>query len=222
MLHTEQQSYDETDDGQHSVSGSDTFRMLKCAGCNNVSLQHTSWCSEDFGPDGRPEVYTTYFPPAISRTEPSWTLDLEWFGTPADEYIAKLLREIYSAMHNDSRKLVVMGVRALLEHVMVSAVGDAGSFKGNLDAYQNAGFLSPKQREIIEPILEAGHATIHRGYNPIADDVRTVVDIAEGLIETTIVHPKQASKLKSRVPRKKKKRKKAKITASTKVRKTPK
>lgn len=206
VLHEEVRRDKELTDSAIDIVGAETFRMLKCCGCRNISLQETSWSVEDCDANGKPHQYVTSYPPEISRAEPSWTIDLAWFGSNSDEYIAKLLREIYSAMHNDSRRLVVMGIRALLEHIMVSAVGDKESFKNNLDAYQHAGFLSPKQREIIEPILEAGHATIHRGYDPSADDVRTVMDIAEGLIETTVVHPKKASALKKRVPKRKKKK----------------
>ncbi len=93
-----------------------------------------------------------------------------------------------------------MGARALLEHVMVSKVGDQGTFVKNLDKFQAEGFLSQRQREIIEPILEAGHAAIHRGFDPSEEDVATVIEVTESLVETTYVHTEKASKLKTRVP----------------------
>ena len=93
-----------------------------------------------------------------------------------------------------------MGIRALIEHMMILEVTDNGSFKKNLEAFQKAGYLSDKQRTIIEPILEAGHAAIHRGYEPSSEDVITVIEITESLVETIYVHSKKAEKLKERVP----------------------
>ncbi len=86
---------------------------------------------------------------------------------------------------------------------MISTVADQGSFKANLDAFQKRGFLADKQREIIEPILEAGHATIHHQYSPSTDDVNTVVDIAECLFETTFIHADKAKTLRKRIPKRK-------------------
>ena len=115
-------------------------------------------------------------------------------------FVRGLIKEIYSALHNDSRRLAAMGIRALIEHMMILEVTDNGSFKKNLEAFQKAGYLSDKQRTIIEPILEAGHAAIHRGYEPSSEDVITVIEITESLVETIYVHSKKAEKLKERVP----------------------
>lgn len=203
VLHEEKQSWDEEVDTHIVISGGDTFKMLKCCGCESVKLRHSNWFSEAYDEYGRPYVNVNYYPPATSRPEPKWFKSLGGF-LPSDEeqYISDLLSEIYTALHNDSRRLATMGARALLEHIMISKVGDKGTFSKNLDAFQAQGFLSLKQREIIEPILEAGHATIHRGFNPSIEDVNTVIEITESLVETTYIHTEKASKLKSRVPNK--------------------
>lgn len=184
VLHEEEQSWEE----QYAFSGiygSDTFRMLKCCGCDNVNLQKSTWSSEETDENGNPIPYVTYYPPAISRPKPKWLADLEFFRSSDEAYIAELFHEIYSALHNDSRRLAVMGVRAMLEHLMISSVSDYGTFKKNLENFQVQGFLSAKQRKVIESILEAGHATVHRKYNPSEDDVNTVVEITESLVATT-------------------------------------
>lgn len=183
--------------------------MLKCCGCDNVNLQHSSWCSEDMEVDGSAAISVTYFPPAISKAEPSWLTQLDGDFDSNRRYIVALIREIYSALHNDSRKLAVMGVRALLEHVMISTVGDHGTFEKNLENFQVQGYLSGKQRKSIESILQAGHATMHRQFSPSTNDVNIIVDIAESLIATTYVHADKADELDKRVPKKKKNKKKS-------------
>jgi hypothetical protein len=76
-----------------------------------------------------------------------------------------------------------MGVRAAPESVMIDRVGDRGKFVANIDAFQKAGYLSERQRGTLDAVLGAGYAAIHRGWEPTNEDARTLVDIAEGLIE---------------------------------------
>ena len=204
VLHEEKQEWDDEIEPGLSIYGGDTFAMIKCCGCDSVKLRHSKWFSESCDEHGRPYVDVNYYPPATSRLEPAWLKELkDPFASDEQQYIVQLLHEIYSALHNDSRRLATMGARALLEHIMVSKVGDQGTFIKNLDAFQEQGYLSAKQREVIEPILEAGHAAMHRGFHPGIEDVNTVIVITESLVETTYVHSEKVSKLKGRVPNRK-------------------
>ena len=204
LLHEEDQPWEEEGDGVRSSGyhGSDTFKLVKCCGCDSVKLMHTSWFSEYCDEYDSPIIDTNYYPPVISRAEPQWVSSLGGFCSPEHEkYLLELLREIYSALHNDSRRLAVMGIRALLEYIMIAKVDDQGTFKKNLDLFQKKGYLSEKQRKIIEPIFEAGHAAIHRAYHPSSEDVLTIIEVTESLVETIYVHPEKASKLEGRVPK---------------------
>ncbi len=100
--------------------------------------------------------------------------------------------------------LASMGVRALLELVMIDKVGDMGSFKGSLAEFTKQGFVSAKQAEILETVLETGHATIHRSFRPDSADLDTCIDIAEGVLLSVYVHPDQAALLATRVPKREK------------------
>src|SRR5690606_28011934 len=165
LLHKEDQPWDEEVDHGVSIHGSETFNMVKCCGCDSVKLMHESWFSEIVDENGQPYIEINYFPPAISKPEPKWLSGLLGINSsPDDVFIVDILGEIYSALHNNSRRLAVMGIRALIEHLMIKEVKDKGSFRKNIEAFQTAGYISEKQREMIEPILEAGHAAIHRSY----------------------------------------------------------
>jgi len=201
LLHKEEQPWSEEFEDNQFISGVEAFNMIKCCGCDSVKLMHNSWCSEIVDESGQPYIETNYYPPAISRAEPKWLSDVVGpLSSSKDLFIVELFREIYSALHNNSLRLAVMGIRALIEHLMIREVKDNGSFKKNIEAFQNAGYLSKNQRETIEPILEAGHAAIHRGYEPSPEDVLTVIEVTESLVETIYVHSEKASKLKARVP----------------------
>ena len=94
-----------------------------------------------------------------------------------------------------------MGIRAVLEAVMRDRVGDHGNFKAMVDEFQKAGYLSLRQAGSLDSILEAGHASIHRGWESTEQDITTLLDITEAVIETTYLHERRAQDLDSRVPR---------------------
>jgi hypothetical protein len=191
VVHSETTSWRDDD---HNVSGSDEYETLKCLGCENIKLRHTSWFSEDH------ESTVNYFPPAIFRPRPKWMEQL-WIELPAEDvFVDKLLQEIYVAIHNNLRSLAAMGVRSLVEKVMVSKAGDKGSFLKNIAEFERLGYVSRIQRERIEAILEAGHAAIHRDFSPTTKDVITLVDIAEHIVETVYLHESKVNELRKRVP----------------------
>ncbi|SHL40013.1 hypothetical protein SAMN05216428_102279 [Nitrosospira sp. Nsp11] len=56
---------------------------------------------------------------------------VHWFEIelkPEDKFVEEFLNEIYVALQNNLPRLATMGVRALLEKIMISKVGDQGTF----------------------------------------------------------------------------------------------
>jgi hypothetical protein len=196
VLHTEKTNWDEEVDHDFSIHGSDTYVMIKCCGCENVALRHTSWFSEHTDEHGRPIEEIIYYPPATFRKEPRWISELMW----GNDFITDLLKEIYVSLRNDSSRLAVMGIRALLEQVMVDKVGDQGTFKQNLDKFESEGFVSKSQRTVLEPVLEAGHATIHRSFKPSKRDLVSLIDVAENIIESIYVNETRVAEIRTKVP----------------------
>src|ERR1700722_3188695 len=162
-----------TDDfgrGLGSVSWSNTYEMIKCLGCDSVSLRLTSWFSEE------PGERVQYFPPTIQRQTPKWIESL----APDNPFIVNkpkknektakyrrdLLEQIYIALNNNSPLVALMGIRALLESVMIDKVGDKGGFGDKLHAFEQGGFVTSRQRKQLADVLDIGHATIHRHYSP--------------------------------------------------------
>lgn len=191
ILHSEKTAWE---DPEHPICGGDTYEMLKCCGCDNIKLRHTSWCSDT---DEQP---VNYFPASIFRRNPDWFNEL-WLelGTN-DEFVEPLLREIYVALQHNLPSLAAMGVRSLLEKIMVSKTGDQGSFINNIAVFEQHGYVSRIQRERLEAILDAGHAAIHRTFKPSNKDVITLVDLTEHIVETVYLHEAKVIALKKRVP----------------------
>jgi hypothetical protein len=169
----------------------DAYEMLKCRGCGSITMRHTHAYGRD------PLTTVTYYPPRVARRAPEWL----HYGELVPLQLRKLMLEIYTATDNDSRRLVAMGIRAALENLMIDKIGDQGSFKANLDALLNAGYLSVRQQGTLESILEAGHAAMHRDWEPTEENINTILEITESVIETVYLHEHRANALDQTVPR---------------------
>ena len=194
-LHSETTSWEAPED---SVNGGTEYEMLRCRGCGLISLRSTSWNSDCYDENGH-ELFVSCYPPSIFRPPPRWHTQLKDY--PEGERINKsLLSEVYVSLQNNLRQLAAMGIRSILEHLMIDKVGDQGSFLKNMKSFEEAGFVSAKQREFLEIALEAGHASIHRSFKPSKEDLITLIDIAESTIESAYLHEDKITKLKSRIP----------------------
>lgn len=190
VLHSEKTSWDAKEDG---ICGADLYEMLRCNGCENITFRRTSWSSED------PEATERYFPPSIFRQKPRWINEL-WRLPSSERFVHELLMEVYSALQNSQPRLAAMGIRSLLEQIMIAKVGDQRTFKANLAEFEAKGFVSPIQRQRLDTILETGHATIHRAFKPSEEDLVTLMDITESIVEIVYVHESKVAALRKRVP----------------------
>ena len=200
--------------GQRDEDRTTTYAMLECSGCHRVCLGEQV---RDFSGD----VEQSYYPSPVSRKEPDWLLSMiigkpdfsaEFFGETTsaaprasgnkndDPALGALLHEIYQAIHGGQYRLAAMGIRALLEQIMVSKVGDRGSFEKQLEAFEKAGYISFIQRDAMKATLEVGHAAMHRAYNPTEEDVKVALDIVEGVMAPLYHHQSKAEKMADRVP----------------------
>jgi hypothetical protein len=115
---------------------------------------------------------------------------------PGTEKFHDLLEEIYTATQNDLPRLALMGIRALLEQVMILKVGDHRSFRENLKKFHEGGYISVIQFDALDRILDAGHAVIHRGFAPEKGDLDTALDVMEGILAVIYVHDRDTKWLK--------------------------
>ncbi|MEH2489794.1 dsDNA nuclease domain-containing protein [Bradyrhizobium sp. AZCC 2230] len=77
---------------------------------------------------------------------------------------------------------------------------DQGNFAKGLKAIRDGGKISQHELEILEPVLQAGHAAAHRGWAPTREQLATILDTVEGLLHRLLVLPKLAEELEEAVP----------------------
>lgn len=178
-----------TDEQEYSLEEICTYRLAECNGCENISL-HMVWRSNGYDED------ISQWPPKISRSQPKWMADLFFSENINNPFKREFLREIYVSLESNNFRLAVLGIRALLEQIMVESVEDQGSFVGNLDKFEADGYISKFQREALKPVIEAGHASMHRGFKASKNEVETIMDVVENLIESIYVSKQKSAKLK--------------------------
>ena len=112
-----------------------------------------------------------------------------------------LLVETYTAAGNGLHQLAMIGVRSVLEQLIISKIGeDKGSFYKNLDVFQTAGYISVPQFDVLKIVIESGHAAAHRGIKPSSSDLDSALSIMKGVLESICIDPVHAAWLSERVP----------------------
>ncbi len=134
VLHVVKQT---EDDDVTGVWATTIFRLIRCAGCAAISMQETSYFSEDVEPNGSPMENVRYYPTRPARPRPGWVDQL-----PSD--LLLLLDEVYSARKEGFIRLTAMGVRAVVDLVMRAEIGDDGTFPQKLDRLVVLPSLEPK------------------------------------------------------------------------------
>jgi hypothetical protein len=172
-----------------SVESVTRWTTLECRGCESVRLRRSYWFSEW----GRDALWQDeYFPPSVSRRPPRWFEDL-------NEADRGLMSEVYAALHAGSRRLTLMGARAMVDVIMQRQVGDLGGFERQLSALEDAGLITSRERRVLDAAVDAGSAAAHRGHLPTMEDAEIVLDIVENMLQAERLTP-AAEGLRERTP----------------------
>lgn len=182
-------------DDPREDSGTSYFYILQCQGCEDTRFLHERWTDEQEDNRGKRFSIDTYYPPSTFRPLPRWCQQL-----PHKSPSAVLLLEVYRAMQNDAPALAAMGIRAIIEMLIIEKVGDQGTFAKNLQTFCEKGFISKVQLSTLEAALEIGHASIHRGFTPSLWHLELALDIAEALLQQLYLLTKEASYAVRTVP----------------------
>jgi predicted transport protein len=191
------------EDERAPVSFTQRLLIIECCGCENLALVKKTHFSEDVDYDQDPisgeQIITAnwdevIYPPVTYRVPPTWFEDLP------DPTLREISDEIYRSLQTGSHYLATFGSRTLIDRLIVLTVGDKGNFVKGLAALRDEGKISQHERDILEPVLQAGNAAAHRGWAPTKEQLATILDTVEGLIHRLLVLPKLAEELEEAVP----------------------
>ncbi|MFZ3005176.1 MAG: DUF4145 domain-containing protein [Phenylobacterium sp.] len=200
MLFSKGSSWEEEYDQYASIWGTDRYTMLQCLGCEEVRLEHRHTFSEDTDGSGQGVEHRDFFPPTVTRRRPHWW-NAYLLAPPAVRELRALLEEIYQASAAGSLKLAAMGIRAVVERIMVDRCGDGRSFEANIKAFFEAGYVAPlEQSSFRDALIEAGHAAMHRGWSPTSAQIEALLDTVERLIDAVYFEAKRAAEIRKNIP----------------------
>jgi hypothetical protein len=184
------------DEAVHGVSSN---YILECGGCGHVSFRSESWNSEDCLPNGAPDVTIRVYPKAaLRRAPPSWFGEFLFSADELERTLEAQLEEIYGAFDREAYWLCVMGVRAVIETLMVNKISDQGSFSKNLSTFSVRGFIGEPQRLALAQAIDVGSAAIHRGDKGNRQKALEAMQITENVIEAVMIQPKREARLRGK------------------------
>ena len=183
------------------ISWEEIYEVLQCQECDNVTLKVSHWNSEAQYSHYKKEYSYSYYPPIVSRPKPIWFDKLE----PSYK---EVLNEVYVALDVDARFLATFGARTALDMLIVDKIGDVGSFKEKLSKLESELYIDATEKELLDAVLETGHAAAHRAYAPDGELLESVIDILESLFDRIYFKPirdkellKKARDLKRTTPK---------------------
>lgn len=165
---------------------------LCCRGCKDNSI-----LEEYKNSDSTTDQFESFYkPPRTWFPTPNWVLKIE----ELDKDLYNLLLEVYSAANDEQSRLLSMGVRAALDHIMMRIVGDIGSFEEKLSKMVSEQYLTGKQKEMLDVIIDAGSAAAHRGYKPPRDLLENMIYVMDTIIRDYYITGPMLNTAKTLIP----------------------
>jgi hypothetical protein len=152
---------------------------------------------ENFGIDEE-KSGSLFFKGNISEGKPDWYELL-------DDTQKALILEIDRAISNELEALPTIGLRTLLETVMVEKIGDVRTFHGKVERFTKEGYVTPKMAEALSHVLDAGNASAHRAYFPSKEDITTCVELVKHLMHSIYILSPGVDKVAENTPKRERK-----------------
>ena len=148
---------------------------------------------DSFDPSGV-DSWSIFFKDNTSARKP------EWYDYLGDTQKALIL-EIDSALSNKLEALPTIGLRTLLETIMVEKIGDIGGFAKKVKRFTEEGYVTPKMTEALSHVLDAGSASAHRAYFPSRENLITCVELVKHLMHGIYILRPSIEKVADNTPK---------------------
>lgn len=166
-----------------------TFTVFQCERCDNPTLMRAVYQSLGAENEDPKIKEKSYFPPLIFRMKPNWYDELE-------EKYRLILDEVYEAVDVKLFTLASSGVRTAIDSLLTEVLGDIGGFKQKLKALLEKDIVTREELELLDAIIDAGSASIHRGFSPDNDAINSMLEITEHVFHELCIRNKKSDKLK--------------------------
>lgn len=193
-------------DGEHSVHGQNTHKLVQCRGCETVFYQLSTWDSEEwegrYNSKGEEETFypvkvTTHPTPEKKGGKPDWV----WTLYKADMQLAAIMDEMYGAHETDSLILASVGLRTALDHAIEILKIDPGHpLEAKVDKLLSEGIVGEAEAKTLHVVANAGNAAAHRGWSPEREEFQKLLTTLEQFIQLTIVSGETVLDIAPKIP----------------------
>jgi Domain of unknown function (DUF4145) len=176
------------EDSFHTTVEYNTYRILKCAGCDEIYFQRER--VEVEVPDDDHSVVSVFPPLAqvpleyiLNEEKSHWPApsakQRDW-GKLSDSPLLNLLTDVSTALERDLRVLAAIGLRTAFDIASeLLGVEPSKSFGKKLDQLNKDGYISSAEKENLQVLTDAGGAAAHRGWEPNREQLNVLVLIME-------------------------------------------
>lgn len=187
ILWSEVRHYSDEDISQALAS-----RLMKCRGCDDVTLEQSSSSDQDYDRYGNPEVSIQHYPPRVPAVD-----FLDYDRSQYLPYsVTQLYEEVTSAFSAGAFTLTAIGVRALVEAVCKAEGASGKDLERRIDSLTTTGIVSVEQAKFLHILRRYGNDGAHDARPPSIAEVRSLVDIVNQMLRTTYRMPWAAARLK--------------------------
>lgn len=115
--------------------------------------------------------------------------------------LSKLIAEIEIGVNTKLNALSAMGMRTVIDVVCNDTIGDIGGFSKKINKLESKGYITSRNKEILNNTLELCHASAHRAHFPSDDEVKTTFQVIIHLINEIYVLESAAKSLALSAPK---------------------
>lgn len=184
VLSEAENSYSDEDYDYYSQQ---TFRLVRCLGCDNVSFNLEQTGSEyiRYNRYNEEEVYSEF----VSYPEQEGTIHpIESWDIPA--VISVIYKESLTAFNNRCYLLATLGLRSTVEAICLEK-GLDGTLKAKIDGLKDAGIITERDHTRLEEMRLSGNNSAHQQVALEKDELLLLIDIINNILNNLYVLDKK-------------------------------
>ena len=133
-------------------------------------------------------------------------------------FVEELFPQIASSICHKNYIVAAAGMRSLIDCFCIAKTGEDKGIDANLEMLVEKGYITQRQGDLFEKILNIGHGAVHRFHAPKKRPLESAFKAIESLYETLFVLPQLEWDIsKEKVPPKKKRTRKKSNESSVTV-----
>jgi hypothetical protein len=176
-------------DIEAGISFWDSYEVIQCRGCEDISFKHVSTNTEETDEHGQ-LVPTTKLYPSRETREP--IQDHYYF--PAK--VLRVYKEMLTAISNEARILAAVGLRAVVEGICEDKNSNGRNLEAKINELVQQGALSNDQADFLHLQRFMGNDAAHEIEPPSESELEAALAIIENLLTTLYILPETAAKMK--------------------------